>query len=212
MTVFGKTLTMLVFLMSVLFLAFSAVVFWNHRDLQTEAVEELTPKLNRVNEEIASLTVETAELLESVAHEKEALRTALVALEARALQTEELLNSKARTVDGLDQTHRERIAELTSIQAELKSLVRRISGPVEAGDPQPLETEIASVKALSAKEFERVVELTSEIHEAVGAHRRLSERQRQLERRIKTIEDGLAKAGVSEFSTKTADLSAGTQP
>jgi chromosome segregation ATPase len=190
MTVVGKLFTLLIFLMSVLFLTFSIMVYITHVDWRQIAVEQLKPELDTVDSEIRSLRTERAELQQRIRHEQAALRSALIALELRAIQTQELLRKKEDNNNKLAADRLERIQELTVIQDDIKALV----GDKEKGIPGEIaevEAQIDDHKLKSDAEFERAVELTGQIHEAVGMHRRLTERYLQLQEQIDRIQADL---------------------
>ncbi|MEQ8784727.1 MAG: hypothetical protein RIC55_00435 [Pirellulaceae bacterium] len=182
MTVVGKFITLLIFLMSLLFLTFSVMVYTTRVDWRRIAVEELQPELDTVDSEIRSMRTEQAELKQKIRHQQAALRSALIALELRAIQTQELLRQKEDTNKKLAADRTERLQELKMIQDELQTLVQDITA---------VEARISDLKLKSDAEFELAVKLTGEIHEAVGMHRRLTERYQQLQAQINRIQAGL---------------------
>jgi hypothetical protein len=190
MTVVGKLFTLLIFLMSVLFLTFSIMIYTTRVDWRHIAVEELQPELDTVDSEIRSLRTERAELQQRIRHEQAALRSALIALELRAIQTQELLRQKEEGNKTLAAERLLHIQELTLIQDDIKALV----GDEAAGEPGEIakaEAQIDDHKLKSKAEFEQAVELTGQIHEAVGMHRRLTERYLQLQAQIDRIQADL---------------------
>jgi chromosome segregation ATPase len=191
MSFIGKFITLFIFLMSLLFLAFAVMVKSNHVNWREIAVDELAPKLTKVNDEVDALNREQIRLRDAIEHEQAALRGALIALEVRAIQTQELLAQKAQDYQALQSTRLQRIQELTAIELELKQLLADIT---------KLDDEIQTTKLASGKEFERAVEIQSRIHEAVGLHRRLSERYDQLRVQIELINDGSAAAAPASAS------------
>lgn len=178
MTVVGKAFTFLIFVTSLAFLAFSVMVYSNHVDWKTIAVDELRPELDAVDTEIRALNTERNELKKAIRHEQAALRSALVALEARAVQTQTLLAQKEKDNSKLAAERLANLEDLRMIQDELKQLV---------ADIEEVEQDVHDLQLKSESEFDRVVDLTAEIHEAVGVHRRLTERYQQLQLQIEQI-------------------------
>jgi chromosome segregation ATPase len=170
-----------------------------HVDLRQNAVEEHKPKLDQTTLEVEALKQQQFRLRQAIAYEQVGLRSALIALEARAVQTQELLRQRVQVNAGLQAERLNRINELTAIENELKQLMADIT---------QLEDEIKTAKLASGKEFERVVDVTAQIHEAVGMHRRLSERYEQLRVQIDKINEGLpsAAASAADASTSTGSV------
>jgi len=191
MTVVGKLFTLLVFLMSVLFLTFSIMVYTTRVDWRHIAVEELQPELDTIDSQIRSLRRERSELQTRIRHEQAALRSALIALELRAVQTQELLRDKEENNKKLAAERLLRIQELTLIQDEIKALIEGDEAKGEPGEIAKVEAQIDDHKLKSEAEFDRAVELTGQIHEAVGMHRRLTERYLQLQEQIDRIQADL---------------------
>ena len=181
MTVVGKSITVLVFLMSLLFLAFSVMVKSNHVNLKEIALEEQA-KIGALETDVQVLRAEKIRLEDAIRHERAALRGALAALEVRAIQTEEVLKVKTASHEQSEQDRLNRIEELTRIEEELRGLT---------ADIKKLEASIEQSKLSSESEFNRVVDVTAQIHEAVGLHRRLSERYEQLRLQIERIRSGM---------------------
>ena len=194
MTFVGKTVTVFIFLMSLLFLAFAVMVKINHVNWKQMAAD-LAPQITDTESDVLALRQEKAQLEDAIKHEQAALRSALIALEVRAIQTEQILKQKTAAFEALDADRLKRIEELTNIGREIKGLVDDIA---------KFEADIRDAKLTSASEFDRVVAVTTQIHEAVGMHQRLTERYNQLRAQIEALEaDRAAPAPAAAASDST---------
>jgi chromosome segregation ATPase len=158
---------------------------------------DLQPKIEDTERDVQALRQEKIQLEDAIRHERAALRSALIALEIRAMQTEELLKQKTATYVGLEAERLKRIEELTAIENELKVLVADIT---------KLEEDIQAKKLESATHFDQAVVVTAQIHEAVGLHRRLSERYEQLRLQIERIREGMPAAAAAPADASTGSV------
>ena len=85
MTIVGKIFTVLIFILSVMFLAFSVVVFNTHEALEKQ-VKTLEADNQTLNADINTQTQEREDALQKLAQEQSARAYAIAALEAE-LQT-----------------------------------------------------------------------------------------------------------------------------
>lgn len=190
MSLFGKTMTVFIFLVSMLFLSFSVMVYSTHVNWRARG-ENLKAELDQTKKDVLSLRQEKVRIEEAIKHERMALQGALIALELRNVQIEEALALQVKTVESLQADRLERMSELTTLEKELKQLV---------ADVAQLQDDIEKTKLTSAKEFESTVELAGKMHEAVGMHRRLGERYEQLRQQVERIKAGLPAAPPSTAS------------
>ena len=179
MTLLGKVFTVLIFVMSILFMGFSVVVFATHRNWKSLVDNSDTAKgplglkhqLQAQVETNKSLRTELDTLKNQLAVEMAARRSALGATETKLAEAQQRLSAKEAELAGLQSAQTEATAALNAAETRNKELV------VET---QKLRDEIRVAQGERDKYFQRTVELTDKKHEAEGIERNLKERQAQL--------------------------------
>jgi len=179
MTLLGKVFTVLIFVMSILFMGFSVVVFATHRNWKSLVDNSDTAKgplglkqqLQAQVETNKSLRTELDTLKNQLAVEMAARRSALGATETKLAEAQQRLTAKEAELAGLQSAQTEATAALNAAETRNKELV------VET---QKLRDEIRVAQGERDKYFQRTVELTDKKHEAEGVERNLKERQAQL--------------------------------
>ena len=181
MNLVGKILTVLIFVMSLVFMSFSVAVYATHKnwkDVVTAEPGGLAPQLaakNKLNQELSG---QKERLEQDLAVEKSARDEALTALE----NENEILKKdrdEARTrLDGLNQKLRDEVAEVHVTHKTLEELRKQVDG---------LRTSISTAQKQSEEHFKEVVRLTDALHTA-------ELEKEQLENREKTLKADHAKA------------------
>lgn len=180
MTLLGKVFTVLIFIMSILFMGFSVVVFATHRNWKmlvdnptaTEAYPlGLKQQLQAQVETNKGLRAERDGLRNQLAVEKAARRSALAALETKLADAQQRLAQKESELAGLQAAQTEATAAINLAETRLKDLVV---------DIQKLRDEIRQVQAQRDEFYQRVVDLTDKLYAAAGVERNLKERETQL--------------------------------
>jgi DNA repair exonuclease SbcCD ATPase subunit len=182
MTLLGKVFTVLIFIMSLVFMSFAVAVYATHKnwkDLVTRTAEEtgpgeqigLQPQLEAAQDAFERLNEEKIKVEQQLAMEKAARRQALAALEARARQLgEQLAVLEARNAQ-LVQSEREAMTAMESTQRNLVAIKDEVSG---------LRTRIRDVQLDRDGQFQRVVSLTDQVNQAKTVKARLEETKNQL--------------------------------
>lgn len=179
MTLLGKVFTVLIFIMSILFMGFSVVVFATHRNWKSLVDNSDTAKgplglkqqLQAQVETNKGLRAELDTLKNQLAVEMAARRSALSAAETKLAEAQQRLSAKEAELAGLQSAQTEATAALNAAETRLKELVMEV---------QKLRDEIRDVQLKRDEFFARVVKLTDDLHGAAGVERNLKEREEQL--------------------------------
>lgn len=179
MTLLGKVFTVLIFIMSILFMGFSVVVFATHRNWKSLVDNSDTAKgplglkqqLQAQVETNKGLRAELDTLKNQLAVEMAARRSALSAAETKLAEAQQRLSAKEAELAGLQSAQTEATAALNAAETRLKELVMEV---------QKLRDEIRDVQLKRDEFFARVVKLTDDLHGAAGVERNLKEREAQL--------------------------------
>jgi small-conductance mechanosensitive channel len=179
MTTLGKVFTVLIFIMSILFMGFSVVVFATHRNWKmlvdnTDTAKGplgLKQQLQAQVETNKGLRAELDSLTNRLAVEMAARRSALAALETKLADAQQRLTQKEAELAGLQSAQTEATAALNLAETRLAELVE---------DIKKLRDEIRLVQGQRDESFQRVVALTDKLYSAAGVERNLKEREAQL--------------------------------
>jgi len=179
MTTLGKVFTVLIFIMSILFMGFSVVVFATHRNWKmlvdnTDTAKGplgLKQQLQAQVETNKGLRAELDSLTNRLAVEMAARRSALAGLETKLADAQQRLTQKEAELAGLQSAQTEATAALNLAETRLAELVE---------DIKRLRDEIRLVQGQRDESFQRVVDLTDKLYSAAGVERNLKEREAQL--------------------------------
>ena len=179
MTTLGKVFTVLIFIMSILFMGFSVVVFATHRNWKmlvdnTDTAKGplgLKQQLQAQVETNNGLRAELDSLTNRLAVEMAARRSALASLETKLADAQQRLTQKEAELAGLQSAQTEATAALNLAETRLAELVE---------DIKKLREEIRLVQGQRDESFQRVVDLTDKLYSAAGVERNLKEREAQL--------------------------------
>jgi regulator of replication initiation timing len=179
MTLLGKVFTVLIFVMSILFMGFSVVVFATHRNWKSLVDNTDTAKgplglkqqLQAQVETNKGLRTELDTLRNQLAVEMAARRSALSAAETKLAEAQQRLSAKEAELAGLQSAQTVATAALNAAETRNKELVVEV---------MKLRDEIRDAQVKRDEFFQRVVGLTDKLHEAAGLERNLKERERQL--------------------------------
>jgi len=170
MTLLGKILTVLIFIMSVVFMSFAVMVFSTHKDWKAAAMrleQEADVKENEYN----TLKDELDRLRLATERERAARAQALAALESRRLELQDQLNK----------TNTQLADKTTQLQVALEAA--RTAENQLAGLTNEVETlreEIRTVLGQRDKYFEEVVAMTDQVHQMQDKQRQLTETRNDL--------------------------------
>jgi len=180
MTLLGKVFTVLIFIMSILFMGFSVVVFATHRNwkmlVDNPTATERYPlgmkqQLQAQVETNKGLRAELDSLRNQLAVEMAARRSAISVLETKNALCQEQRAQKESELANLQSAQTEATAAINLAETRLKELVI---------DIQKLRDEIRVVQAQRDEFYKSVVDLTDKLYSAAGVERNLKEREAQL--------------------------------
>ena len=204
MTLLGKIFTVLILIMSVLFMSFSIMVFATHQNWQ-KLVDNPSPTGEEelgLNQQISNAELANAELESklkeaqlALKREQVARRFVLASLQAQlvtATQDQTSLEEDLRTYE--DKT-RKIEADLSTALSDNKGLVKEVTN---------LREQVVGTQQSSDKYFASSLKLTDEINQLRGSEIRLKEVQGQLVTQVGRMSNVLSKNGLTEFSDVTA--------
>jgi len=179
MTLLGKIFTLLIFMMSVLFMAFAIMVFATHKNWKELVINE-DPNagpigLKKQNQErentIIGLRKELQVASNNLAGERAARRSALASLQEKLAQNEQALATKVKQYDDAT-ADKAKLLETVKTQEDLnKDLNEKIT---------TLRTDIRVVREDRDTQFAQVVALTDKVHDLEGAKLTLEEQAKEL--------------------------------
>ncbi len=196
MTLLGKIFTVAIFVMSLVFMSFSVVVFATHRNWKM-LVTNPTPtetyglglmhQLKNERETNVNLRSELDELKKHAAIEKTARRHAIGSLETRLASVQELLTEREAQLRTLQVTESESAEALNVAMTTVEALRSAVD---------TLRDEVRVTQADRDRQFERVVSLTDRLQAAMGTQRTLQERSQQLVAQVSDMKRVIDAAGV----------------
>jgi hypothetical protein len=140
MTLVGKIFTMLIFVLSIVFMAFAMMVFATHKNWKTTATT-LQTTLTATQTAVNDAKQQLQNLQTEYAREQAARRAALAALQVRAIGAEERLAAKERELGALIAAHseatqvaREAQSRLAMLETETKGLRDNLRGEQQQRD------------------------------------------------------------------------------
>lgn len=198
MTLLGKVFTVLIFVMSILFMGFAVAVFATHKNWKMLVTNEtktpdgkydigLVQKYKQLTTVNQSLKDEADGLTRQLNQERAARRSAIGVLETKLKEAQDRLTAKEGELRTLQTTEGESAAALKTAQLTVEGL------RAEVGQ---LRADIKTAQTDRDRQFEKVVELTDSWHATKGLARNLSERQRQLIEEIRVMKQTLQNAPV----------------
>ena len=170
MNLVGKIFVVLIFVMSLVFMAFAVAVYGTHQNWMEKAAAE-AQRVSNLQATVTEREAERDKLKVELEREVNAREQALAKLETErqelAAQREELVKER----DALLIKDKAAVAALDAAQQNLARLTAEVEG---------LRGEIRTTQAERDQQFDRAVELTDQIHQAQGEVKRLGERRIQL--------------------------------
>ncbi len=174
MTLIGKILVVLIFIMSIVFMTFTVAVYSTHRNWKT-LVEDpnngLRVRFSRAQEQLEQRRNELEELQNRLAFERAARAEALAALESRASVLGEEVKQAEVRLNQLSADTREALEGLKQAQNEMQRLKDEVDSVRE---------EIRTTRLDRDSQLSRAVELTDRLNQGEGELRRLKERNQEL--------------------------------
>ncbi len=200
MTLLGKIFTVLIMVMSVVFMSFSIVVYATHTNWKAEA-EGLKQNLDQQLERNQQLEARKQRLLDNLALEQAARRHALASLETKWRQSYDTLQQRERELTNLQTSEGEAVAQVAAAQGLNQQLTTEVS---------TLRTDIRAAQRDVDEKFARVVALTDQYNQAKRLAEQLEQTQAPLYSQLAGYEDILRKMGirfdVEEDGTVVSDV------
>ena len=177
MTLLGKILTVLIFIMSIVFMSLSLMVFATHKNWKLVVTNEtpgslgLVQQLNNRTNQVENLKNEIGRLKDQYAAEQVARAYALSALSTKLTQLEQQLQQRETELTNLQGAHTEQTAALQTIETNNNRLLEEVA---------KLRDSVRVAQNDRDSQFLKVVELTDQLNSAIGVERSLKEKREQL--------------------------------
>lgn len=181
MTLVGKIFTVLIFIMSLVFMSFAVMVFATHKNWKEAALSKepskatgqigLRPRLEEAYAAKRALELELENVKSQLAEHQAARRMALAVLQSKVEQTTADLVTLQASLDKLQTAHTEAVAKLAVAQATLDKVV---------ADNGQLRTDIVTIQQDRDEKLARVVTLGDTVNQAQTKLTQLEERRDQL--------------------------------
>jgi hypothetical protein len=197
MTLVGKIFTMLILIMSIVFMSFSVMVFATHKNWR-EYADNATPGpgqklgLKQQLEQLQAKKKEADDQLQKtrneLAQEQAARRTALASLQVRATRAEGELAAKQQELDALAAQHTQAAEAAKMAQDRLAAL---------QAETDALRAELRTVQGNLDQKFQNVVSLTDELNQALSQKQILEERNTEAAAQIAQMKTVLDRNGLT---------------
>ena len=202
MTLLGKIFTVLILIMSLVFMTLSAMVFATHKNWKTLVLnpDPLSPGYDgnydtglkiQLEQQLAA-NEQLRKNLEAArnrnAMERANRQAAIASLQSKLQQAEDLVTQKESQLATLQVEHGDALAELKRTQDNLVALTTEVEN---------LRTDVRNVQQDLETQLSEVVRLTDSLHEAEGMQRRLEERRDQLATQVALMTKVMDASGVS---------------
>ena len=188
MTLVGKIFTVLIFVMSLVFMSFSVMVFATHKNWK-EAATATNTKLTSANALNDQLKTKQAELEMQLATEQAARRAALAALQTRLVRAETAEREKQAELDKLFTDHAQ-VAEAAKLaETRLEALTSEVTS---------LRDTLRNTQKDRDEQFDKVVSLTDQFNQMEGLRQRLDERNTQLAQQVSRMKMVMDAKGLRE--------------
>ncbi len=205
MTLLGKIFTVLILIMSLVFMAFSVMVLATNQNWKTKVVNPRPGEKGHDPEQKLGLKYQIEEREQIIAGLREEKQSTLNSMSrekvARALALAQLQTKYERVKREYDRVNAEKTKlenDLTVAAGELQAAGERLEQLT--GENLTLRDKINTVIADNIVQHGRVVALSDQIHELEGIERNLTERQTQLADDVTKGERVLRDAGLTKNS------------
>src|SRR5262245_3995157 len=196
MTLVGKIFTVLILVLSIIFMAFSMMVFATHKNWKTNATK-LQSDLAAANTALKDAKDALEREKTDLAREQAARKHALAALQVRATQSESRLAARQKELEDLTAAH-SKVSEVAKVaQDRLADLEK------ETGD---LRNTLRSERQRLDKMFLNVVDLTDKLNQAESLRQNLEEVNRQATQQMSSMKMVLDRNGLSPDATSVAHI------
>ncbi len=200
MNLIGKIFVVLIFAMSLVFMSFSVAVYGTHQNWkktvdrpQSEGAPGaplgLKFQLENAKQALQQAQDDRVKLEADVAKENVAKRQALAKLESERDELQKQRDALAKQRDELIVKDKASVAALDASQQNLAKLTSEVG---------TLRDEIRDAQSQRDKQFDQVVKLTDQVHQAQGSLKRLDERNVQLAAQVAAQKNVLGAFGLSK--------------
>ena len=195
MTLLGKILTVLIFIMSIVFMSLSLMVFATHKNWKN-VVSNTTPgqtqglvqQLEKKTSEVENLNNQLGRLKDQYASEQVARTYALSALSTKLTQLEQQLQQRETELTNLQGAHTEQTAALQTLETNNNRLLEEVA---------KLRDSVRVAQNDRDIQFLKVVELTDQLNVAIGLERSLKEKREQLVDQVAQMKRVMDSAGLT---------------
>ncbi|MEM7312148.1 MAG: hypothetical protein AAF497_03255 [Planctomycetota bacterium] len=175
MTFVGKLLTVMIFVMSILFMGFAVMSFTTQRNYKAlvnggDGQPGLSQQLNETRQKVREREAAMQAVQAQLDFETAARRSALVQLEVRATELQSELKQTQTTYQTAVDEQRKNNETVANAQVEMTRLKNRVD---------ELRAELAEEIKTRNTRLEKVTELTDKLNQGEGDLRRLQTRSRQ---------------------------------
>ncbi len=170
MNLVGKIFTVLILVLSILFMGFAMMVYATHRNWK-ELASQKQVDLTRLRGENSQLADEIEQHKSDLAHERAARRIALARLESQVQEKEQQFEARNQQYTELLAKQRSATDAVLNAQRQLDQVKEQIT---------KLENEIRVAREDRDQQFAQVRDLTDQMHQAEGIRRRLEQRMQTL--------------------------------
>ncbi|QDU95653.1 hypothetical protein [Lignipirellula cremea] len=191
MTLLGKIFTVMIFMMSLLFMSFAIMVYATHKNWKELVTAEETGLLaqNRIKEgTITELRNEQNEILNNLARERAARRAALSVLETKVSQSAQMVTQKQQELDRLNVALGEAVQQVKSAHEQLAALV---------AENAALKVENRDVQIARDANYAQMIVMKDKVNSLDGDMKNLTERASQLNEQVSRYKGILDRRGLS---------------
>ena len=190
MTLVGKIFTMLILVLSIIFMAFSMMVFATHKNWKTTAAG-LQTKLQAATAANNEAKKQLETLQTDLAREQAARKAAIAALTVRATRSEEALTAKQNELATLAGAHSKATAAAEEAQRRLATL---------EDETKKLRDDLRGEQKKRDQMFLTVVDLTDKLNQAESLRQNLEEVNGQAMKQMSQMKMVLDRNGLTPDS------------
>ena len=206
MTLLGKIFTVLIFIMSLVFMSFAVWVYVTHRNwrelvMNKAATAELPlgliEQLNQAKTKRQEKERELDDLNKTLALERAARKSTVGSLESRLAAVQDQLAAEMASHDKLKSDFREKVVVVKVNSDNVERLTKEVA---------TLRDEIRKSQLERDEQFKRVVAFTDQVQQQQGEVLRLQERNIQMAKQVAEFRHLMNIHGIKETDTKIAPV------
>lgn len=194
MTLLGKIFTVLIFIMSIVFMSFAVVTFATHQNWRNTATG-LTATIAQLKNSNAALVTEKNRLLQELATEQAARRAALATLQGKLAALQQTLNSQAAVLQ-------EKTSALTAQTQAAKTAEETLNATSK--ELATSRSELALARSDRDRQFRRAVEITDKYNQANSMLDVMTDRNNSLQEQFAQLQRVATDHGLNQFVSSDA--------